>query len=169
MEPHFDEPYLSSSLQDFWGRRWNVVVTNILRPTVYEPVLHMFERRLGRNWASLPAVGATFLVSGLMHELIFFYLGRTKPTWEVTWFFLLHGLCLLVELAVKMNFPTGFQLPRVVSGIMTVGFVMCTAFWLFFPPLLRCQGPKRTLEEYAAVGAFVKNLTGALAFNAFNS
>ncbi|KAK7274684.1 hypothetical protein RIF29_15781 [Crotalaria pallida] len=30
LEPHFDEPYLASSLQYFWGRRWNLVVVNIL-------------------------------------------------------------------------------------------------------------------------------------------
>lgn len=26
IEPHFNEPYLSSSLQDFWGHRWNLMV-----------------------------------------------------------------------------------------------------------------------------------------------
>ncbi|KAJ7960848.1 acyl-CoA--sterol O-acyltransferase 1-like [Quillaja saponaria] len=29
-----DEPYCSTSLQDFWGRRWNLMVSNILRDTV---------------------------------------------------------------------------------------------------------------------------------------
>ncbi|KAK4360075.1 hypothetical protein RND71_022304 [Anisodus tanguticus] len=38
LEPPFDEPYKTSSLQDFWRRRWNLMVTNILRPTVYDPV-----------------------------------------------------------------------------------------------------------------------------------
>ncbi|RVW70226.1 Protein enhanced downy mildew 2 [Vitis vinifera] len=37
LEPQFNEPYLTTSLQDFWGRRWNLSVTNILRPTVYDP------------------------------------------------------------------------------------------------------------------------------------
>uniref|UniRef100_A0A2N9ISK3 Uncharacterized protein n=1 Tax=Fagus sylvatica TaxID=28930 RepID=A0A2N9ISK3_FAGSY len=25
LEPQFDEPYLATSLQDFWGRRWNLM------------------------------------------------------------------------------------------------------------------------------------------------
>ncbi|KAL4600869.1 hypothetical protein ACB092_11G231000 [Castanea dentata] len=29
LEPQFKEPYLSTSLQDFWGKRWNLMVTNI--------------------------------------------------------------------------------------------------------------------------------------------
>ncbi|MED6116483.1 hypothetical protein PIB30_100771 [Stylosanthes scabra] len=38
IEPQFNEPYLSTSLQDFWGRRWNLMVTSILCPTVYDLV-----------------------------------------------------------------------------------------------------------------------------------
>ncbi|XP_024978408.1 probable long-chain-alcohol O-fatty-acyltransferase 8 [Cynara cardunculus var. scolymus] len=36
-----DEPYLSTSLQDFWGRRWNLMVTNSLRHTIYKPTWEM--------------------------------------------------------------------------------------------------------------------------------
>lgn len=49
LEPQFNEPYLSTSLQDFWGRRWNIMVTSILRPTVYEPVLSVSTRVIGRK------------------------------------------------------------------------------------------------------------------------
>lgn len=49
LEPQFNEPYLSTSLQDFWGRRWNIMVTSILRPTVYEPVLSVSSRIVGRR------------------------------------------------------------------------------------------------------------------------
>lgn len=35
LEPQFNEPYLSSSLQNFCGRRWNIMASKILRPTVY--------------------------------------------------------------------------------------------------------------------------------------
>ncbi|KAJ6716137.1 LONG-CHAIN-ALCOHOL O-FATTY-ACYLTRANSFERASE 3-RELATED [Salix koriyanagi] len=91
LEPQFNEPYFATSLQDFWGCRWNLVVTSILRPTVYEPIRSIGSHLVGRKWAPLPAVFATFVVSAMMHELIFFYLGRVRPNWEISWFFLLHG------------------------------------------------------------------------------
>ncbi|KAF3451817.1 hypothetical protein FNV43_RR07913 [Rhamnella rubrinervis] len=162
LEPQFDEPYLSTSLHDFWGRRWNIMVTSILRPTVYEPALKLAATITGRRWAPLPAVMTTFVASAIMHELMFFYLGRVRPTWEITWFFLLHGACLTVEIALKKTLMTRELrlLPRFISGPLTVGFVMVTAFWLFFPQLLRCNGDVRAFEEYAAVGAFAKNVVG---------
>lgn len=157
LEPHFDEPYLSTSLQDFWGRRWNLMVNHILRPTVYEPSLLLWAGLLGRRWAQIPAVWATFLVSGLAHELIFFYLGRVRPTWEITWFFVLHGLCLTVEIALKRALPATWRIPKVVSGALTLGFVMLTSFWLFFPQMLRCGANDRLLQEYAALGRLLRS------------
>jgi hypothetical protein len=56
MEPQVDRPYLASSLGDFWGRRWNLMVPAILRPSVYGPVRARFGDAAG--------VLASFLVSG---------------------------------------------------------------------------------------------------------
>ncbi|KAM3201601.1 acyl-CoA-sterol O-acyltransferase 1-like [Capsicum annuum] len=88
LEPPFYQPYKTSSLQDFWGRRWNLMVNNILRPTVYDPIRSVMARHIPRKWAPLPAVLATFFVSGLMHELIFYQITRENPSWEVTLFFI---------------------------------------------------------------------------------
>ncbi|KAH7545298.1 acyl-CoA--sterol O-acyltransferase 1 [Ziziphus jujuba] len=169
LEPQFNEPYLSTSMQDFWGRRWNMMVSSILRPTVYEPSLKLYARFTGRKWAPLPATMTTFVVSAIMHELMFYYLGRVKPTWEITWFFLLHGFWLTVEILLKKALTGKFRLPRIVSGPLTVGFVMVTAFWLFFPQLLRCNGDVRAFNEYAAVGAFVKNVGSVLSLKTTNA
>ncbi|XP_059664160.1 acyl-CoA--sterol O-acyltransferase 1-like [Cornus florida] len=168
LEPQFDEPYLSTSLQDFWGRRWNLMVSRILRPTVYQLTLGLSTGVLGRKWAPLPAVFSTFIVSGLMHELIFYYLGRARPSWDIMGFFLLHGLCLMVEIAVKKVVTDGYQLPRIISGTLTLAFVMSTGFWLFLPELFRCNGFERVSEEYAAMGSFVKNIGRALMLKSVN-
>ncbi|XP_010270116.1 PREDICTED: acyl-CoA--sterol O-acyltransferase 1-like [Nelumbo nucifera] len=157
LEPQFDDPYLSTSLQDFWGRRWNIMASNILRSTVYEPTRSLAERITGRKWASLPAILATFVVSGLMHELIIFYLGRSEPTWEMTWFFILHGFCLALEIPAKSALASRWRLHRSVSGPLTIAFVMGTSFWLFFPQFLRCGADIRALGEYVAVGEFVRD------------
>ena len=169
LESQFDEPYLSTSLQDFWSRRWNIMVTRILRPTVYEPILQISTRVLGRKWAPFPAVMGTFVVSAVMHELIFYYLGRLKPSLEITSFFVLHGVCLMVEIALKKALTGKFRLPKLISGPLTVGFVLVTGFWLFFPPLLRFKADIRAFEEYAAVAAFVKDLSSVFTLKTINA
>ncbi|KAF8409657.1 hypothetical protein HHK36_005735 [Tetracentron sinense] len=165
LEPQFDEPYLSTSLQDFWGRRWNLMVSSILRPTVYVPIRSISKRVMGSRCAPLPAVLCTFIVSGLMHELIFFYLGRQKTTWEVTWFFVLHGICLAMEIEGKKWVNGKWRLPRVVSGPLAVGFVVITNFWLFLPHILRCGAEDKAYREYAAMAAFAKDIARVLGFD----
>ncbi|KAI3920219.1 hypothetical protein MKX01_017876 [Papaver californicum] len=140
-EPVFNEPYFSASLQDFWGRRWNLMVTNILRVTVYDPV---------RKRGQLPALIATFVVSGVMHEIIFFYLMGVNPTWEVTLFFLLHGFCVGLEIKMKKLVNGRWRLPLMVSRPLTIGFVMLTSFWLFFPPLIDGGFDEKTSREIVA-------------------
>ncbi|KAG6637696.1 hypothetical protein I3843_11G191200 [Carya illinoinensis] len=153
-----DDPYLSTSLQDFWGRRWNLVVSNILRHTVYKPVRSVSETVFGpQKWAPLPAVAAAFLISGLMHELLFFYVTRVAPTWEVTMFFVLHGACLVLEFWVKNTLLSQrCRLHWAVSGPLTIGFVIVTAGWLFFPPLIRNGVDARAIQECVSALNFLK-------------
>ncbi|KAJ7015673.1 acyl-CoA--sterol O-acyltransferase 1-like [Populus alba x Populus x berolinensis] len=157
LEPPFNEPYLSTSLQDFWGRRWNLIVSSILRPAVYKPTRNLASRVVGRKWALIPAFMGTFLVSGLMHELILFYYVECdqRSPWEVTCFFLLHGVCLLTEIALKKRFGGRWQLPRLVTGPLTIGFVLFTGFQLFLPSLDRCKAFEKAYVELAALMAFL--------------
>ncbi|KAF5192409.1 acyl-CoA--sterol O-acyltransferase 1-like [Thalictrum thalictroides] len=157
LEPQFNEPYRSTSLQDFWGRRWNLMITTILRPTVYDPTRRIFSPLIGKNWASICGIVATFVVSGLMHELIFFYMGQ--PTGEVVWFFVLHGVFLAVEIIIKKSLHGRFRLHPVVSTPLTVGFVMMTSFWLFFPAMLRDGFEAKAFREFAVVINFVMGLS----------
>jgi len=157
IEPQFNEPYLSTSLQDFWGRRWNLMVTRILRPTVYDPVRRIFRSYVGSTYATSAAMLATFVVSGLMHEVIYYYLARVPPTWEVTWFFVLHGVCTSLEVAIKkVVLRRGWRLHRAVSGPFTITFLAVTGNWLFFPQLLRNGVDRKAIGEYAILLNFVK-------------
>ncbi|XP_060185338.1 acyl-CoA--sterol O-acyltransferase 1-like [Lycium barbarum] len=156
LEPPFDEPYKTSSLQDFWGRRWNLMVTNILRPTVYDPVRSMMTNMITRKWAPLPAILATFFVSGIMHELIFYYIARVKSSWEVTCFFIIHGVALSLEIMIKKLLNDKIRVPRIISGPLALGFIILTSFWLFFPPLLRGQPDVKGCTECLAFLEFVR-------------
>ncbi|XP_074338431.1 acyl-CoA--sterol O-acyltransferase 1-like [Apium graveolens] len=155
LEPPFDEPYLATSLQDFWGKRWNLMVTNILKPTIFEPTRYVFTGLVGRKWAVFPSVFATFFVSGLMHELVFYTYGRQNTRWEVTWFFLIHGVSLGVEMGLKKLVNGKFRLPRTVSGPLALIYVVVTSFWLFFPPFLRGNADVKGCQEFLAFIEFV--------------
>lgn len=158
LEPQFDEPYLATSLQDFWGKRWNLMVSSIMRPTVYNPVRSISARAIGRRWAPIPAIIATFFVSGLMHELIFYYAGRLRPTLEVTCFFLIHGVCLAAEMVAKEAINGKFKLPRVIAGPAVMGFVVVTGLWLFLPPVLRFEADVMAKREMVAYVEFAKEV-----------
>lgn len=36
--PHFDSPYMSASITEFWSKRWNLTIGNALRFLVFDPV-----------------------------------------------------------------------------------------------------------------------------------
>ena len=38
LSPHFDTPFLTTSISDFWSKRWNLTVGNVLRFLCYDPV-----------------------------------------------------------------------------------------------------------------------------------
>ncbi|GLT66607.1 hypothetical protein SLA2020_389640 [Shorea laevis] len=134
------------------------MVTSILRPTVYKPIRRISTRIVGPRWALLPAVIAAFLVSGLMHEVVVLLLHSCYPTWEVTWFFVLQGVCVAIEIVVKKAVTNRWQLHRAVSGPLTVGFVAVTGVWLFFPQIIRMVNGvhEKVIQEYPTMVDFVK-------------
>lgn len=148
LEPQFDRPYLSSSLRDFWGRRWNLSVPALLRQCVFRPV----RARLG----AAAGVLAAFVVSGLMHEAMFSYLTLLPPTGEAAAFFTLHGACAVAEgwWAAHEGWP---RPPRAMATPLTLAFVGVTAFWLFFPPLTRPGADKQAIAECEAMVAFLRD------------
>ncbi|MCL7028978.1 hypothetical protein MKW94_020582 [Papaver nudicaule] len=158
LEPQFIDPFISTSLQDFWGRRWNLMVTNILWLTVYLPIRSFCSRILGRKWATLPAILLTFLVSGLMHELIVYYVTRVYPTWEVTCFFVIQGVCIaLGSIVKKTNLVSHdrFQLHPWISGPLITAFLGVNVICFYFPPLLRNRIDDRAIGEYHILLDFV--------------
>uniref|UniRef100_A0ACD5WQG1 Uncharacterized protein n=1 Tax=Avena sativa TaxID=4498 RepID=A0ACD5WQG1_AVESA len=157
-EPQFDRPYLASSLRDFWGRRWNLMVSAILRPSVYDPVR-------ARSGSPAAAVLATFAVSGLMHEAMVYYLSlRWRSDGVMAAFFLLHGVCCVVEGWCARRWAARLwpAPPRAVATVLVGIFVMATSFWLFFPALLKDGVEEKLLEEWAAVAAFFEDAVGKI-------
>ncbi|KAG8385815.1 hypothetical protein BUALT_Bualt03G0084500 [Buddleja alternifolia] len=133
------------------------MVSKILHPTVYQPVRSVSVRLVGREWASIPAILVTFMVSGLMHELVIYNFGRLRPTGEMMGFFVIHGVSLSAQITAKKMLKGKFSLPGIVSGPLTLAYVIYTSFWLFFPPFLRAGVDVKRCIEYLAFMEFVKN------------
>ncbi|XP_074271937.1 acyl-CoA--sterol O-acyltransferase 1-like [Silene latifolia] len=220
LEPQFNDPLSTTSLQDFWGKRWNLMVTNILRPTIYliriasydlfpsysyyvarvyidthlvihinryivcqcnvcnsqymkpfpqlslfyqyQPSREIFIKIIGRKLATYPAVMTTFMVSAIMHELIFYHIGQVRPTVEVTWFFLTHGFLVCLEIAAKKHVAGKWEVPRLISGPLTLSVVLVSGSWLFLRPLLATGAVSRTLQDYAAVVSYLRSMRPGL-------
>ncbi|KAK9152703.1 hypothetical protein Sjap_000183 [Stephania japonica] len=129
LEPHFNKPYMATSIQDFWGKRWNLVMPNALRLVVYKPLKKRVLSRspFGAMFPTIVAVMATFVVSGLVHETVPYYFARMRPSWEITGFFVLQGLGVTVEITLKkllLMKRIAWRMNRVVSGVLVLGFVM---------------------------------------------
>jgi hypothetical protein len=60
--PIMDAPVRATSLAEFWGRRWNRAFRDLAHAYVFRPLV--------RRYGPTPATWATFLVSGLVHDLV---------------------------------------------------------------------------------------------------
>lgn len=94
-----NRPWLAASLTDFWGRRWNRVIGDWLRQVVFMPL-----RRRPR-----PAMAATFLVSGVLHELLVslplqIVYGRNVWGWMIA-YFLVQYAAIELDRAFLSPFP----------------------------------------------------------------
>ena len=134
------------------------MVPAILRAAVYAPMRRVSERRMSSGWGLFPGVLAAFIVSGLYHELLFYYLTREVPTWEVTWYFVLQGVFTAAEIALKKKTTVTqpWQLTPAVSRLLTVGFVFATGVWLFAPQLVRSGVLERYKYEEVLFVDFIK-------------
>ncbi|KAI3898974.1 hypothetical protein MKW92_033198 [Papaver armeniacum] len=75
-----------------------------------------------------------------MHELIVYYITRVYPTWEVTCFFVIQGICIALGSIVKKTNLVSydrFQLHPWISGPLILVFLGVNVSCFYFPPLLR--------------------------------
>jgi alginate O-acetyltransferase complex protein AlgI len=87
-KPLFRSPLRSTSLGEFWGRRWNLAFSVMATLAIYQPLV----RRAGRR----VALGASFLGSGVLHELAISVpvrAGYGLPMSD----FALHGILVMLE------------------------------------------------------------------------
>jgi hypothetical protein len=87
VEKMWDCPIAATTLGDFWGQRWNRLVSGFLREVLFYPLA----RRVGPR----AALFAVFLYSGFYHEFVSFMIqaGYGGPTL----YFLVQFLGVMIE------------------------------------------------------------------------
>lgn len=122
----FPAPLVSTSLSEFWSRRWNLPFTEMVQRAVYRPLAGT----LGSGVAAM----CGFLFSGALHEMAISLpvrVGYGLPTL----YFLLHGALVLVE---RRWFARGAALARRpwLGRTWTILWLALPAPILFHPPFL---------------------------------
>ena len=124
--PVMQNPLRSSSLAEFWGRRWNTAFHELATRFTFRPL----RSTVGPAAATL----LVFLVSGLIHELVISVPaggGYGLPTA----YFVIQGLGVAGE---RTRPGRRFGLGRGWRGrLFTVVVAAGPAFWLFPPPFVR--------------------------------
>src|SRR5207237_1382804 len=122
LRPIMDAPLNSTSLGEFWGRRWNGPFNQLAFENVFRPV--------ARSTGPIRGTLVAFLASGLIHELVISLPARTGYGLP-TAYFLLQGCGVIIQ----------HRVPRIRNGtagqFFTAFIVAVPAFWLFHPPFVR--------------------------------
>ncbi|UJR32578.1 hypothetical protein I4U23_020038 [Adineta vaga] len=108
-------PILAHSLRDFWGRRYNQLVSTVFRESIFQPVRQQLS-------SSTIASLLVFLVSGLLHvHLAWISVHDSQVALSSLLFFILHGIACTIEAHIP------FRLPILVSWFYTQLFLLATA------------------------------------------
>jgi Membrane bound O-acyl transferase family len=121
-KPIMSTPLRSTSLADFWGKRWNLGFRQLSYELIFRP--------LRRNLGTEAAGWFVFLVSGLIHELVISLPARAGYGLPTT-YFLLQGAGIRVEhssLGKRLGLGHGVR-----GWLFVAVFVAGPVFWLFHP------------------------------------
>jgi hypothetical protein len=123
--PIMSSPLLSTSLSEFWGKRWNLGFRQLSYDLIFRP--------LQKSWGIWAAGFLVFIVSGLIHDLVISLPARGGYGLP-TAYFVLQGLGVIFE---RSSLGKWFGLRKGFHGwLFTVVITAGPAFWLFHPPFV---------------------------------
>jgi hypothetical protein len=123
LPPLHDDPILSRTLAEFWGRRWNLVVRQMLHDHCFRP--------LARRRGVLVAALGTFVASAIVHFWLVLPGAGYKLASMMGAFFLVQGVLVVIERAIGVHrWQRPWQHLWTVSGLLV-------SLPLFLEPLLR--------------------------------
>ena len=120
--PIMFKPLRSTSLSEFWGRRWNLGFRQLAHELIFRPL----QRRVGLEVAGM----AVFVASGLIHDLVISLPARGGYGLS-TLYFTVQGCGVMLE---RSNVGRGLKLMNGRRGwCFTMMFLVVPRFWLFHP------------------------------------
>jgi Membrane bound O-acyl transferase family len=123
--PLMQAPLWSTSLGEFWGRRWNTAFRDLTHRFLFRP--------LAAQWGARPAMAVGFLVSGLVHDLVISVPAR-GGFGGPTIFFVLQGSAIIAE---RSSVGRRVGLGRGRRGwLFTMLVLGLPLAWLFHPPFV---------------------------------
>jgi hypothetical protein len=124
-KPLMDWPIRSTSLAEFWGRRWNTAFRDLAHRFVFRPLAARLGPRAG--------LAAGFLFSGVVHDLVISVPAGGGYGWP-TLYFAAQGLGHLAE---RSRAGRAVGLGRGWRGrLFTAAVVAGPAYGLFHPPFV---------------------------------
>jgi hypothetical protein len=127
--PIFDYPWRTTSLADFWGKRWHQTLRQTFFTFVGYPLQFIVEmltlpfgKKTSKSAGRVGLVLGTFIASGLFHSVAIFAMGTGGIDHKATLYFTFQGLMLFVERLFKM--ATGIRVNGVWGRIWTYCIVI---------------------------------------------
>ncbi len=123
--PLMDAPLLATSLNDFWGKRWNLAFRDLAHS-------YVFQTCVGR-WGIAAATMAVFVVSGVIHDVVISLPARAGYGLP-TLYFVIQGVGVLFErsrLGKRLGLRHG-----AVGRIYGAALVLAPVGLLFPPPFV---------------------------------
>jgi Membrane bound O-acyl transferase family len=125
--PNHNCPIASRSLREFWGQRWNHIISVYLNRFFFLPLARCRHPALG--------ILCAFLASGIIHALAVLAVMGVSPdalklATTMASFFLVQGLLVLAETPLRMR-----QWPGPLARIWTLGTLLVTSPLIIGPSL----------------------------------
>lgn len=153
----FCNPYSAVSLSDFWARKWNLLVSKLLKDSVYKQIMRLSSNTRRRVQLQFVSVIMTFLVSALMHELIILHVDY-RFGGKFLIFFFLHAMGVIGEQLIPnrlksrihksfSQYAWSYCLCRVLQFLYVFIFTYGTAELYFIGPVFGIRLPEWLYES----------------------
>ncbi|UJR26030.1 hypothetical protein I4U23_007376 [Adineta vaga] len=125
-------PFTSTSLREFWSRRWNRLIQTSLHLLSFIAIPSLLNPLISFNNTIKGFLA--FTISGLIHEyVLWFVTGKWSGQYMI--FFWIHGVLVFLEVTLKFPIKPNTSSGKFFGWLWTIGITWITSP-LFFDPVI---------------------------------